>query len=123
MKEKNVLFIDNDDFFKKLYKQRLKEKGIRFSEITNGDNALDVIKSNKPDLIITEVILSTGNGFNLIEKLNQDEELKDIPVIILTKLSQNSDREVAKNMGVKAYFVKSETNPSEVMEKIEETLN
>ncbi len=123
MNGKKVLFIDNDDFFKKLYRQRLEEKGIDFLEITNGNDVIDLVKEEKPNLIVTEIILPGKGGFNLIKKLNEDNELKNIPVVVLTKLSQNGDMEVAMDMGVDAYFVKSEANLSEVMEKIEEILN
>ena len=123
MEDKKVVFIDNEDFYRKLYKRKLEEKGVRFLEADTGTKGWELIKSENPDLVITEVTVQGKGGFKIAKEMNEDEDLVDTPVIILTSLSQESDKEDGRKLNVADYFVKQEVNLSDVMEGIEKTLN
>lgn len=121
MEDKKVLFIDGEDFFRKLYKRKLTEKGAEFLEAQNGDKGWELIEKENPDLVITEVTFQGMDGFKILKKINEEE--LNIPVIFLTNLAQESDKKDAKELGAAGYFVKQECNLSDVMKKIEETLS
>ncbi len=124
MKEKKVLIVDNDDFSRKLYKNKLeKEEGVTILESKNGIEAFEIASKEAPDLIITEVTIQGGSGFNLLKKIKEDKNLQDIPVIILTKLAQESDKRHGIELGAEDYLIKSENIFSEVIGKIKKVLD
>ncbi len=124
MKEKKVLLIDNDDFFRKLYKNKLeKEEGVTVLESKNGLEAFEIVKKEKPSLVVTEVTIQGGSGFTLLKKIKEDKELTDIPVIILTKLAQESDKKHGIELGADYYLIKSENVFSEIIEIIKKILD
>lgn len=122
MENKKVLFIDNDHFFRRLYKRKLEEKGVKFLEAEDGNRGWELIINQKPDLIITELIYPGKGGFKIMKDVKENSQLPDIPVIVFTNLAQESDKENAKELGAKAYFVKNKSNLKEVLKKIEEVL-
>ncbi len=124
MKEKKILFVDNDDFSRKLYKNKLeKEEGLTILESKNGIEAFEIVQKEKPDLIVTEITIQGGSGFNLLKKIKEDKNLQDIPVIILTKLAQESDKRQGIELGVEDYLIKSENIFPEVIKKIKKILD
>ncbi len=122
MENKTIIFIDRDEFFRKLYKNKFEKKGMEVIQ-DKGRESLEKIKENKPDLVITDVILNGTDGFSIIEDMKEDEELSDIPVIVFTSLSQETDKKNAEELGVDAYFVKQDVQISEMMNKVTELLS
>jgi len=122
MENKTIIFIDRDEFFRKLYKNKFEKKGMEVIQ-DKGRESLEKIKENKPDLVITDVILNGTDGFSIIEDMKEDEELSNIPVIVFTSLSQETDKKNAEELGVDAYFVKQDVQISEMMNKVTELLS
>ena len=122
MENKTIIFIDRNEFFRKLYKNKFEKKGMEVIQ-DKGRESLEKIKENKPDLVITDVILNGTDGFSIIEDMKEDEELSDIPVIVFTSLSQETDKKNAEELGVDAYFVKQDVQISEMMNKVTELLS
>ncbi len=122
MENKKIVFIDSNDFFRKLYKKKLKEKKVKFFEAEEGNKGWELIKKEKPDLVVSEVVMPGWDGFKIAKEMNNDEELSDVPIIILTNLTQDADRKSGEKLGVFGYFIKQQCNLSDVMDKIEEAL-
>lgn len=122
MENKTIIFIDRNEFFRKLYKNKFEKKGMEVIQ-DKGRESLEKIKENKPDLVITDVILNGTDGFSIIEDMKEDEELSNIPVIVFTSLSQETDKKNAEELGVDAYFVKQDVQISEMMNKVTELLS
>lgn len=120
--QKKIVFIDNNDFYRRFYKRKLEEK-TDFITADNGKEGFEKIEEEKPDLVITEITLPLKGGFKIIEEMRKNPDLKDIPVVVLTDLNQESDREEGEKYGVSAYFVKSEDGSSEIVKKIYDILN
>lgn len=120
MKNKKVLFVDDNKFFKKQYKEKLINKGMNFLEASTKGDAVRLIDKENPDIIITELILQESEGFKLLKEIKEKE--LNIPVVVFTKLSQETDRKNAKDLGAVGYFVKKEANIADVIKKIEEIL-
>lgn len=89
---------------------------------TDGEKGFKKAREEDPDLILLDLILPKLHGFKVLKKLKDEEATKDIPVIILTNLEGTDDVQKALEMGVTTYLVKSDYELSEVLNKIEETL-
>ena len=79
-----------------------------------------MIKKERPDLILLDLILPRKSGFDVLAEIKADEELKTIPVIILTNLENDKDVERALSLGVSTYLIKANYSLEEVMKKIKE---
>ncbi len=116
------MIVEDDAEFQELYKGKLTEEGFNVSHAYVGKQALEMLKGDKPDLILLDIMLPGGmNGFEVLENIKRTENLKNIPVIILTNL--DGEAKTAKEIGAVDYIVKANTSLQEVVEKVRKLLN
>jgi CheY-like chemotaxis protein len=118
-KSKEILVVEDDQFLAKVYQTKLKKEGYNVFIALDGEEALSHIKKQKPALILLDLILPKMDGFEVLEKLKNDESTKKIPVIILSNLGQDDDIERGKKLGAEDYFVKANTSLAEILKKIQ----
>lgn len=117
-KKQKILMIEEDYFLRKIYKNKLTSLGFEFIEATNGEEGLNKLISEKPDLVLLDLILPKKNGFDVLIEIRKNKELKDTLVIILSVLSQKSDMKRGLDFGAQEYLVKSEMSLSDVVDKV-----
>ena len=88
----------------------------------NGESGLALVKKELPDLVLLDVMMPKMDGFEVLAELKKDAKTKDIPVLLLTNLSQQGDLEKGKNLGAADYVVKASMTPSGVIERIKKYL-
>jgi len=121
-KKQKILMIDEDRFLRKIYKNKFLNSGFEFSEATNGIEGLNKIFSEKPDLVLLDIILPRKNGFDVLIETRRNTATKRIPFIIISNLGQESDIKRGVSLGAKDYLVKTDVSHSEVVEKVKECL-
>jgi len=119
---KVVLLVDDDLTLREMYQERLKAEGFEIVQASNGEEAIQKAKETKPNVILLDIMMPKINGFDVLKQLKANDELKEIPVIVLTALIQDVDRVQGKKLGAADYIVKSETMPGEVIAKIKGVL-
>ncbi|MBI2507158.1 MAG: response regulator [Candidatus Niyogibacteria bacterium] len=119
---KSVLIIEDDKFLRDLMVLKLKKEGFRVSEAVEGEEGLKKTKSEKPDIIILDLIIPGMDGFAFLEAAKKDPATATIPVIVLSNLGQREDMERAKALGAKDYMVKAQLTPVEVVERVKAVL-
>ena len=123
MEEKKlVLLVDDDLTLREMYDERLKTEGFEIDQATNGSEAIQKAKARKPAVVLLDIMMPKVNGFDVLKMMRADQDLKDVPIIILTALIQDVDRAQGKKLGADDYIVKSETMPGEVITKIKGVL-
>jgi DNA-binding response OmpR family regulator len=116
-----ILLIEDNDLLQKLYKGKLSDEGFEVTVASNGKMGLALVKDQRFDLIILDIILPGGiNGFDVLEVLRQNEVLSKIPVIVLTNLE--SEEKVAREIGAVDYFVKTKVTLDQVVTRVNEVL-
>lgn len=89
----------------------------------NGTEALNVLKDHKPALILLDLLMPDMDGFTFLGKVrSRSDELKNVPVIVVSNLGQQEDRDKALGLGANAYLVKAEVSVDEIVAKIKEIL-
>ncbi len=121
-KKQKILMIEDDPFIRKLYRNKLILAGFEFEEATNGEEGLNKAIAEKPDLVLLDIVLPKKTGFDVLVGMKGNEKTKDIPVIMLSVLSQKSDARTALSLGAQDYLVKGKVTISEVVVKIREWL-
>jgi CheY-like chemotaxis protein len=123
MEEKKfVLVIEDDPFYANIYKMKLKKENIFAEVAVNGDAALLIARKQKPSLILTDLIMPGKDGFQTLKELKEDPALKDIPVVVLSNLSQAEDVQRVMDLGAKEYIVKSNVPIADLIQKIKDYL-
>ncbi len=115
---KKIVLIEDDNVILEMYKLKFKEEGFELSLATDGEEGLELIKKEKPALVLLDIILPKMDGFAVLAALKKDDSTKNIPVLLLTNLGQKADIEKGKEMGANDYIVKSSLTPTQVVEKI-----
>jgi len=119
---KKILFIEDESALQKTFGEILKQEGYEMTPALDGEIGLRLAKTQKPDLILLDLILPRVNGFEVLKKLKEDEATKDIPVIVLTNLEGVGDVDKAIELGATTYLVKAQYSLEEVVEKIKKVL-
>ncbi|MDD5032948.1 MAG: response regulator [Candidatus Pacebacteria bacterium] len=123
MAAKKILFIEDERRLHELMSPVLRKAGYEVFDAYDGELGLEIFKEQKPDLVILDLILPKKDGFEILEKIREDKELKDTSVAILTNLEEKFDIERAMAYGARAYLVKANYGPEEILKKVNEILN
>lgn len=121
-KKISILLVEDDSFLAEMYATKFTVEGFKVALATDGDKGVKLAKKEKPDIILLDILLPKMDGFQVLEKLKADESLKDVPVILLTNLSQKEDVDRGLKLGAVDYLIKAHFMPSEVTAKIKKHL-
>jgi len=115
---KKILIIEDEEILLNLLKNKLSEIGYEVSVAMDGLAGLEAIKEIVPDLILLDLIMPKMGGFELLERRQEDESIKGIPIIIISNSGQPVELDKAKKLGVNDWLIKTEFDPREVIEKV-----
>ena len=123
LNQKSILLVDDDPLIIDLYKDIFGKTKYIVNTASNGKDAIAQAKSAKPDLILLDLMMPDVNGAEVLRTLKEDDATKNIPVIILSNYSEKPEYiENAKKLGAYAFFLKSEMDPREILEKAKEAI-
>ena len=117
-----ILFVEDEPTLQKAVGEILGQEGFEVLAALDGEAGLELIKKEKPDLILLDLILPKKDGFTVLKEMKEDENLKDIPVIVLTNLEGMGDVEKAMSLGATTYLVKANYELDDVIKMIKENL-
>jgi len=117
-----ILFVEDEPTLQKAVGEILGQEGFEVLAALDGEAGLELIKKEKPDLILLDLILPKKDGFTVLKEIKEDENLKDIPVIVLTNLEGMGDVEKAMSLGATTYLVKANYELDDVIKMIKENL-
>ena len=103
---KKILIVDDDLLIRRLLQHNLKKAGYRVSVANNGCKALKIVKKDKPDLIISDVVMPKMDGLELCKKLREDLDTKLIPIILMTSNTQIQEKLKGFKFGADDYLTK-----------------
>lgn len=119
---KKILLVEDDPFLIDIYSTKLKGSGFEVEVASDGDQCFSKIKETNFDLIILDIVLPQMDGWEILRKIKTTEEMKHLPVIILSNLSQRAEVEKGLKLGAVKYLIKAHYAPSEVVEEIKKVL-
>jgi len=118
--EKNILIAEDDKAIARALKLKLDHEGYSTEIASNGSEALDILNKNKFDLLVLDLIMPQMDGFSVLAKMK--ESGVNIPIVVVSNLSQEEDISKAKEMGVVSFFIKSDTPLSQIVLEIKKYL-
>ncbi len=121
MNPKKVLIVDDEEFVRQLIQIKLKSCGIETIEAGNGIEAIEKAVSEKPDLILLDVMMPKLNGFEACQRLKANNETAHIPIVMLTARGDPSAKERGENAGALEYLTKP-FSPQKLADRVLEIL-
>lgn len=114
-----VLIVDDEPYIRLLLEQtleELEEEGVELISADNGESALDIIRSETPEIVFLDVMMPKMNGFDVCNTVKNELGISDVYIVLLTAKGQEFDKQKGIDVGADIYMTKP-FNPDEVLEK------
>lgn len=115
---KKILLVEDEEIMIGLLQRKLTQEGYEVLVARDGEEGLEVMKKTKLDLILLDIIMPRMGGFEVMEEMNKDKELKKVPIIIISNSGQPVELDRAQKLGAKDWLIKTEFDPKEVLDKV-----
>lgn len=113
-----ILVVEDDKLLSSLIVRKLKAENCNVLYAANGEDALTVLEKEAPDLILLDILLPGIDGFEVLKRVKENPALRDVPVIILSNLGQESDIEQGKKLGAVTFLVKASLTLDEITKEV-----
>ena len=119
---RHVLWVEDDTFLSSLLITKLNEEGCVSLHAENGEQALQILKTEQPDIILLDLILPGMSGFDVLKAVKEDEHTKSIPVVVLSNTAQQSDIDKTTALGATKHLIKAHYDPNDIVKVIIEVI-
>ena len=117
-KKKKILLIEDEQIIVDILVKKLKKEGYDIVVAMDGNQGLEKMRSQAPDVILLDMVIPQKGGMEVLEEMHKDKDLKEIPVIIISNSGQPVELDRAMALGVSDWLVKTEFDPEEVVQKV-----
>lgn len=119
---KSILIVEDELSMQRALKNKLEQAGYEINTAVDGQEALDGIRSLKPDLVLLDLIMPKLDGISVLREVKKDDALRNIPVVILTNLSTGDKVAEAMQLGTFDFLVKANYSLDDVLKKVRERI-
>lgn len=121
---KKILLVEDEEIIFNLLEKKLSSEGYEVIAARDGAEGFKKLKELKPspDIIITDILMPKMDGLKMMEEILKIEELRSIPIIIISNSGQPVELDRAKRLGAKDWLIKTEFDPQEVVNKVEKLI-
>lgn len=117
-----ILIVEDEEVLLRALYLVFHESGYTIASATDGETALKMAERLKPNIILLDLIIPKMDGFSFLRNIKANSNLKNIPIIVLSNLGDQDDKDKAKNLGAMDFFVKAQTDLSTLKNRVEEIL-
>ncbi len=117
-----VLLVEDDHTISRLYGTKLDLEGFKVDYAYNGLEALKLLETAKPSLILLDLMMPVMDGEEFLRRMRKNPEYQNIPVLVLTNLSREEAPKTLWHYGISGYFIKAHNSPKDLVYIIEKTL-
>lgn len=115
---KKILLVEDDPLLIDIYCMKLRQSGFQVLVVERGEKVLATIDSEKPDLVLLDIVLPHTDGWDILRQIRANEGSRTIPVVVLSNLGQKEEIEKGLSLGADKYLIKAHYTPSEIVEEI-----
>ena len=116
------MLVDDDDITRHAISSILKENGFSVSEARNGIEALEILESNVPSLMLLDLMMPEMNGIELLNRIRNNKHLKDIPVILLSAIDLTEEQELWLKGNTHQVFISNHHKNDSLLTSIKKVL-
>ena len=115
---RKVLWVEDDKLLSAILSKKIEGSGHTLLKASNGEEALEILKTETPDVVVLDILLPGMTGFEILQKIRTDERFRKLPAMMLSNMSKPSDIETAKLLGVQRFIVKAAASLDEIIREI-----
>jgi CheY-like chemotaxis protein len=120
--KKTVLIVEDDTILSRMYAEKFDIEGISTVIARNGEEALEIVNSTQVDAVLLDIVMPRITGIQFLKELRKIKGGDKIPVVALSNLADEAEKEKAIDLGVKSYLIKAMQTPEKVVEEIKKFL-
>lgn len=117
-----IAIIEDDATINQMYRMKFEATGFDVQLASDGERGVALAESFRPDLILLDMQMPRKDGLQTLREIRDSEWGKEIPVIILTNMGEEESPKELRELGIESYILKAELTPSQVVERVKETL-
>ena len=110
-----VLIAEDEQALQMALSFELEQQGFNVAQAHDGQETIDMIRKNRPDILLLDLIMPRKDGFEVLREIREDPELKELPVIALTNLADPANEKKARAIGISEFLVKSDLDMKDVI--------
>lgn len=118
-----IAIIEDDPTINQMYRMKFEAAGFDVRLASDGKTGVALVEAFGPDLILLDMQMPVMTGHEALKKIRDSDWGKVIPVIILTNMGEEESPKELRSLGIESYIVKADLTPSQVVERVKETLN
>jgi len=118
---KTILIAEDEEFIANLYKVNLEQHGVEVEVAADGSAAIEALDQTQPNLLLLDLLMPETDGFQVLAHIK--EKGYTFPVVILTNLSQEIDKQKCEELGAEDFFVKSDLSVEELWDRLSKYLS
>ncbi len=122
MAKKKIHLIEDDPLLSRMYERLFAIHGYDFLVDLDSQVGLERVKTEKPDLVLLDIMMPNLNGLEVLKLLKSDDATKAIPVVLITNVEDEDTQKQAKELGADGYLIKSRFDPDETVEYVAKKL-
>ena len=119
---KKILIVEDDNILAKAFTIALKDAGFETQGAMDGQEAMDKVRTFKPDLILLDLIIPIKSGEEVLAEIKRDDELKNIPVLVSTVKSDTESISRCAALGMRGYFIKAHYTLDDIIKEVKKVL-
>lgn len=120
---KKILWVEDDAFLSDIIVRKVSQYKCRLYIAKNGEEALNILGKERPDVLLMDVVLPGTNGFDLLQIIRKTENGRDVPVVFLSNVGEDAERMRAEAMGAKKYMIKAVSTLDQIIAEIRKALS
>lgn len=117
-----ILIVEDEPLLREMYQQKFEQADLLVVTAEDGEQGLEMIKKEQPDLVLLDILLPKESGIDLLKKVRQDEQLAGTKVVAFSNFDDPHTKGVAFGLGISDYLIKTNFTPKEVLDKIKKHL-
>lgn len=116
--KRKILVVEDDKFLRELFVRKMFNEGFDVESAVDAEQAFDVLRTKKPEIILLDLILPGVDGFEILTQIKKDANLKDIPVMVISNLGQKEDIDRAMGLGASDFLIKANYTLDEIITRV-----
>lgn len=113
-----ILIVEDDKFIREMYQSELTRSGFQVVACSNGEESLKILQQDKFDLMLLDIMLPGINGLEVLKQVKTNTNTKNLKVVLLTNLGQDTVIKQGFKIGAAGYLIKSAYNPDQIIREV-----
>lgn len=119
---KKILIVEDEKILSDMYEDKFSQSGYKVLKASEAEEGLKIIRKEKPDLVLLDILLPRENGIFFLKEWKNDPKISHIPVLAFSNFDDPETKKEARELGAKEYLIKSNYSPATILKKVNDCI-